>query len=164
MLATDEAIDHGADPFPQTAEQKKASKEARSTGTRTYTFTKRERKPDEDKRELINLLLYALDFCETYPFSMFMPSFCSNTTPCLFIFIAIVLASIFQVAPFFCSSFLFISAITLFSIFSIFYLFYSFIIISQCLNSKALQYYNSKRRIKRQEKNVVLFTTMLMLI
>ena len=53
MLATDEAIDHGADPFPQTAEQKKASKEARSTGTRTYTFTKRERKPDEDKRFLI---------------------------------------------------------------------------------------------------------------
>ena len=53
MLATDEAIDHGADPFPLTAEQKKASKEARSTGTRTYTFTKRERKPDEDKRFLI---------------------------------------------------------------------------------------------------------------
>lgn len=53
MLATDEAIDHGADPFPQTVEQKKASKEARSTGTRTYTFTKRERKPDEDKRFLI---------------------------------------------------------------------------------------------------------------
>lgn len=56
MLATDEAIDHGADPFPQTAEQKKASKEARSTGTRTYTFTKRERKPDNDKRELISML------------------------------------------------------------------------------------------------------------
>lgn len=57
MLATDEAIDHGADPFPQTAEQKKASKEARSTGTRTYTFTKRERKPDEDKRKLIEWLV-----------------------------------------------------------------------------------------------------------
>ena len=55
MLATDEAIDHGADPFPQTAEQKKASKEARATGTRTYTFTKRERKPDEDKRALIEM-------------------------------------------------------------------------------------------------------------
>lgn len=59
ILATDEAIDHGADPFPQTAEQKKASKEARSTGTRTYTFTKRERKPDTDKRKLIALLHYA---------------------------------------------------------------------------------------------------------
>ena len=56
MLTTDEAIDHGADPFPQTAEQKKASKEARSTGTRTYTFTKRERKPDTDKRKLIEWL------------------------------------------------------------------------------------------------------------
>ena len=60
MLATDEAIDHGADPFPQTAEQKKASKEARSTGARTYTFTKRERKPDEDKRFLISALAWYL--------------------------------------------------------------------------------------------------------
>ena len=61
MLATDEAIDHGADPFPQTAEQKKASKEARSTGTRIYTFTKRERKEDNDKRFLIS----ALEWCLT---------------------------------------------------------------------------------------------------
>ncbi len=65
MLATDEAIDHGADPFPQTAEQKKASKEARSTGTRTYTFTKRERKADNDKRALIYALAQCvLDFDE----------------------------------------------------------------------------------------------------
>jgi cytochrome P450 len=55
MIADDEAIDHGANPFPLTAEQEKASKEARSTGTIVYTFTKRERKPDEDKRELISL-------------------------------------------------------------------------------------------------------------
>ena len=61
MLATDEAIDHGADPFPQTAEQKKASKEARATGTRAYTFTKRERKEDNDKRFLIS----ALEWCLT---------------------------------------------------------------------------------------------------
>jgi len=53
MLADDEAIDHGADLFPLTEEQKKASKQARSMGTRTYTFTKRERKPDPDKRKLI---------------------------------------------------------------------------------------------------------------
>ena len=53
MLADDEAIEKGADLFPLTAEQEKASKKARSTGTRTYTFTKRERKPDEDKRFLI---------------------------------------------------------------------------------------------------------------
>lgn len=67
MLATDEAIDHGADPFPQTAEQKKASKEARSTGTRTYTFTKRERKPDEDKRELIYALIDKLLEFDEHP-------------------------------------------------------------------------------------------------
>lgn len=65
MLATDEAIDHGADPFPQTAEQKKASKEARSTGTRTYTFTKRERKPDKDKRFLIQIFASLLADEET---------------------------------------------------------------------------------------------------
>ena len=53
MIADDEAIDHGADPFPLSEEQEKASKKARGTGTRTYTFTKRERKPDEDKRFLI---------------------------------------------------------------------------------------------------------------
>ena len=53
MIADDEAIDKGADLFPLSAEQEKASKKARSTGTRTYTFTKRERKPDEDKRFLI---------------------------------------------------------------------------------------------------------------
>ena len=56
MLAEDEEIDHGANPHPLTAEQEKASKKARSTGTRTYTFTKRERKPDNDKRELIERL------------------------------------------------------------------------------------------------------------
>ena len=56
MLAEDEEIDHGANPHPLTPEQEKASKKARSTGTRTYTFTKRERKPDNDKRELISML------------------------------------------------------------------------------------------------------------
>ena len=55
MLAEDEEIDHGANPHPLTPEQEKASKQARSTGTRTYTFTKRERKPDEDKRALIEM-------------------------------------------------------------------------------------------------------------
>lgn len=55
MIADDDAIDHGADLFPLTAEQEKASKQARGTGTRAYTFTKRERKADKDKRELISL-------------------------------------------------------------------------------------------------------------
>ena len=53
MIADDEAIEKGADLFPLTAEQEKASKKARGTGSRAYTFTKRERKPDEDKRFLI---------------------------------------------------------------------------------------------------------------
>ena len=61
MIADDDAIDHGADLFPLTAEQEKASKQARGTGTRAYTFTKRERKPDSDKRCLIDLLFQALD-------------------------------------------------------------------------------------------------------
>lgn len=63
MLADDEAIEKGADLFPLTAEQEKASKKARSTGTRTYTFTKRERKPDKDKRFLIDLLVRSLFKC-----------------------------------------------------------------------------------------------------
>lgn len=62
MIADDEAIDHGADLFPLTAEQKKASKQARGTGTRAYTFTKRERKADEDKRELITKIFDALEY------------------------------------------------------------------------------------------------------
>ena len=56
MIADDAEIDKGADLFPLTAEQEKASKQARSTGTRAYSFTKRERKADTDKRFLIDLL------------------------------------------------------------------------------------------------------------
>ena len=66
MLADDEAIEKGADLFPLTAEQEKASKKARSTGTRTYTFTKRERKADNDKRALIySLAQCVMDFDKT---------------------------------------------------------------------------------------------------
>ena len=55
ILEADAEIDKGADLFPLTAEQEKASKQARATGTRKteYQFSKRERKPDEDKRDLI---------------------------------------------------------------------------------------------------------------
>jgi hypothetical protein len=58
MLEADAEIDKGADLFPLTAEQEKASKQARATGTRKteYQFSKRERKPDNDKRDLISLL------------------------------------------------------------------------------------------------------------
>ena len=54
MLQEDAEIERGANPHPLTAEQEKASKAARivSTGPRTAPV-KRERKPNEDKRELI---------------------------------------------------------------------------------------------------------------
>ena len=67
MLQEDEAIDRGANPHPLTAEQEKASKAARivSTGPRT-TPTKRERKPNEDKRLLMHLLCQCFDDCD-YP-------------------------------------------------------------------------------------------------
>ena len=60
IIADDDAIDHGADLFPLTAEQEKASKAARRTGTRAYTFTKRERKPDDDKHFLIESIVWML--------------------------------------------------------------------------------------------------------
>ena len=62
MLEADAEIDKGADLFPLTAEQEKASKQARATGTRKteYQFSKRERKPDMDKRELVELVRNAL--------------------------------------------------------------------------------------------------------
>ena len=61
MLQEDEAIDHGADPYPLSPEQEKASKAARivSTGPRK-TPVKRERKPNEAKREIIQTLDDAL--------------------------------------------------------------------------------------------------------
>lgn len=50
-----------------TAEQKKAKKDAtKTTGDkrkRAYTFTKRERKPDEVKREIIETIAQNLDRC-----------------------------------------------------------------------------------------------------
>ena len=50
-----------------TAEQKKAKKDAtKTTGDkrkRSYTFTKRERKPDEVKREIIATIAQNLDRC-----------------------------------------------------------------------------------------------------
>ena len=63
MLEADAEIDKGADLFPLTAEQEKTSKQARATGTRKteYQFSKRERKPDHDKRCLIDLLFRSLD-------------------------------------------------------------------------------------------------------
>ena len=62
LKAFDKAIDRGADPMPLTAGQKKVEKQMRQAdrAPTTYKFTKRERKPNEDKRFLINLLNSAL--------------------------------------------------------------------------------------------------------
>lgn len=61
MLQEDAEIDHGADPHPLTPEQEKASKAVRivSTGPRQAPV-KRERKPNETKREIIQVLDEAL--------------------------------------------------------------------------------------------------------
>ena len=61
MLQEDAEIERGANPHPLTPEQEKASKAARivSTGPRT-TPVKRERKPNEAKREIIQVLDEAL--------------------------------------------------------------------------------------------------------
>ena len=61
MVAADKLIDKGKDLFPQTAEQKKASKKARATGTRTYTFANKPHKEDAEKRFLIDTLNKTLE-------------------------------------------------------------------------------------------------------
>ena len=61
LVVDDEAIDKGAKLFELSAEQEKASKKARSIGTRTTpTATKRERKADNDKAMLMETLQSAL--------------------------------------------------------------------------------------------------------
>lgn len=49
----DKLVDKGEDLYPLTAEQKKAAKQATTTSTGVYTFTKRERKPNQDKRDIM---------------------------------------------------------------------------------------------------------------
>lgn len=56
IIASDKAIEKGADPFPLNNEQVKASKKARQTSTGVYTFTKRTRKPNQNKRWIIKKL------------------------------------------------------------------------------------------------------------
>ena len=57
VVEADAAIDKGEKLFELTDEQKKASKKARATGTKkrptAYKFEKRERKPNEVKRWII---------------------------------------------------------------------------------------------------------------
>ena len=53
IIASDKEVDKGGNPNPLTKEQEKNSKAARKTSTGVYTFTKRERKPNENKRSII---------------------------------------------------------------------------------------------------------------
>lgn len=55
IIADDEAIDHGEKLFEMTDEEKKVVKSMTSTGTKKRTATtKRERKPDFEKQDIIS--------------------------------------------------------------------------------------------------------------
>ena len=59
VIEDDKRIDKGEDLFPLTAEQKAVEKKMKNTDTKkptVYNFNTRERKADNDKRALINLL------------------------------------------------------------------------------------------------------------
>lgn len=66
VIATDKAIDKGADPFPLSAEQEKASKEARQADRKPTVYKldntngKRSKKANTDKAFLIDLLAKSL--------------------------------------------------------------------------------------------------------
>lgn len=70
ILAYDKAIDHGEKtPHDLTPAQNKVAQSYARTGTRkptVYKFTARERKPNEPKREIIQVLVDALTpICDT---------------------------------------------------------------------------------------------------
>lgn len=62
IIETDKAIDRGEDPFPLTPEQKAVEKKMRQghKAPTAYKFQKRERKPNEAKRDIIELFADAL--------------------------------------------------------------------------------------------------------
>ena len=64
LKAYDKMVDKGEDLYPLSAEQKKNARQATSTSTGVYTFTKRERKADETKREIVRILQDTLQNCE----------------------------------------------------------------------------------------------------
>lgn len=66
IIKSDEAIDKGANPFPLSADQEKASKKARAVprGVGIYKFEKKERKADTDKGKLIADLLDGVPYAE----------------------------------------------------------------------------------------------------
>lgn len=60
VIDCDKRIDKGEKLFELTKEQQANVKKATSTGTRKSTSTKRERKEDTDKRELMGIIAEAL--------------------------------------------------------------------------------------------------------
>lgn len=62
VLADDDAIDHGADLFALSAEQKKVEKKMRQADRKptAYKFAKKERKANNAKRALIEILTNAV--------------------------------------------------------------------------------------------------------
>ena len=69
VLEADKRIDQGEKLFELSAEQEREAKKARNVGRAptAYKFTKRERKPDHDKADLLNVLFSAvLPVCDTY--------------------------------------------------------------------------------------------------
>ena len=62
LLRDDDAIDHGQDLFPLTSEQKKVEKKMRQADRKVtaYKFPKKERKANEPKRTLIQILTTAV--------------------------------------------------------------------------------------------------------
>ena len=69
VLEADKRIDKGEKLFELSAEQEREAKKARNVGRApiAYKFTKRERKPDQDKADLLNVLFSAvLPVCDTY--------------------------------------------------------------------------------------------------
>ena len=72
MAEYDKLVDKGIDLYPLTKEQEKNSKKARSTGTKTptvYKFTQRERKPNDDKREIMEKLKMGITLLAGEPVS-----------------------------------------------------------------------------------------------
>lgn len=62
IIEWDEMVEKGIDPAPLTPEQEKASKQARQADHKptVYKFTNRERKSDNDKAEIIQVIAECL--------------------------------------------------------------------------------------------------------
>ena len=83
LVADDEAIDKGAKLFELTAEQEKASKQARKADRAPTVYKldntagKRSKKEDSDKATLLNALFTAiLPMCDTYEVTNAEREFC----------------------------------------------------------------------------------------